>query len=113
MEKIIKNRAYCKLCGKEVESKSVHDLRSCKCGALSVDGGRDYCRRVGHPANYIDTSVVIETTDIPKFRVGQTVQTTDGARMKVQRIDNVYGIDHYHFAEEPVVYYTEDSLKAV
>jgi len=63
-ETIIKNRAYCKKCSIEVESKSVHDFRSCKCGSLSVDGGRDYLHRLGDPNTYIDTSIVTDATPI-------------------------------------------------
>jgi hypothetical protein len=35
-EVIIKNRAFCKLCRVEVESKTVHDFVSCECGNLTV-----------------------------------------------------------------------------
>jgi len=49
-EKIVKirNRAKCKLCGDIIESKYRHDFVTCKCGAISVDGGQDYFRRVGN-----------------------------------------------------------------
>jgi uncharacterized CHY-type Zn-finger protein len=40
-----RNRARCKVCGDVVESLSVHDFKSCKCGAMSVDGGNEYIRR--------------------------------------------------------------------
>lgn len=43
--RIIRNRAKCCLCGDTVESKHRHDYRSCRCGALSVDGGLDYLKR--------------------------------------------------------------------
>lgn len=33
----------CLLCGDIIESKSVHDLVSCKCESCYVDGGEDYC----------------------------------------------------------------------
>jgi len=45
--KILSNKIKCLKCGDVVESKSVHDFRYCKCGAVAVDGGRDYLRRVG------------------------------------------------------------------
>ena len=32
----------CLLCGDIIESKSVHDLVSCKCESCYVDGGEDY-----------------------------------------------------------------------
>ena len=43
--KIIKNAIRCNLCGDEIESKSVHDYVTCKCGACAVDGGHEYLRR--------------------------------------------------------------------
>jgi hypothetical protein len=44
-----RNRARCRQCGDIVESTSRHDFVSCRCGAIAVDGGQDYLRRVGHP----------------------------------------------------------------
>lgn len=34
----------CHKCGDAIRSRSVHDWRTCKCGATFVDGGRDYLR---------------------------------------------------------------------
>ncbi len=45
MEKIIKNAIRCKKCGDVIESKTVHDMVTCKCGCCSVDGGKQYIRR--------------------------------------------------------------------
>lgn len=45
--RILHNRARCKRCGTIVESHSQHDFRWCPCGAVAVDGGREYLRRVG------------------------------------------------------------------
>ena len=42
---ILKNAIQCKLCGDVIESTSVHDFKTCSCGACSVDGGHDYLRR--------------------------------------------------------------------
>ena len=43
MEKIKINKIRCKRCGDIIESKTVHDFKFCKCGA--VDGGKEYLRR--------------------------------------------------------------------
>ena len=43
--KIIRNAIRCNLCGEEIESRHVHDFVTCRCGACSVDGGREYLRR--------------------------------------------------------------------
>lgn len=32
----------CLICGDIIESKSVHDLVSCKCESCYIDGGQDY-----------------------------------------------------------------------
>lgn len=45
MEQIlIRNAARCKLCDSEIESKHRHDFVTCKCGEISIDGGRAYVR---------------------------------------------------------------------
>lgn len=44
---ILRNAARCRECGDEIESRYRHDYRACSCGAIAVDGGKDYIRRVG------------------------------------------------------------------
>lgn len=51
---IIHNRARCRRCGDIIESMYRHDFKSCKCGAISVDGGRDYLRRAAIDLNDIE-----------------------------------------------------------
>ena len=43
--RIKRNLGHCKHCGDTVESFDRHDYRPCSCGAIAVDGGRDYLRR--------------------------------------------------------------------
>ena len=58
LTKCVRNSAICLDCGDEVESRSGHDFRSCKCGNLFVDGGLNYCRRGAKDfARVEDTSV--------------------------------------------------------
>lgn len=45
MVKVIINKAQCLNCKDIIESKHVHDYKTCSCGNLSVDGGLDYCKR--------------------------------------------------------------------
>ena len=52
MKKIIRNRIKCKKCGEIIESTCRHDFKFCKCGAVAVDGGKDYLRRVGSKDDY-------------------------------------------------------------
>lgn len=44
-EVVVTNKAQCKLCGDVIESKHRHDFKSCKCGEISVDGGKSYIKR--------------------------------------------------------------------
>jgi hypothetical protein len=39
------NKIRCKHCEDVIESTYRHDYVSCKCGAVAVDGGKDYLRR--------------------------------------------------------------------
>ena len=55
---IIRNVIRCKKCGDIIESKSVHDFKFCKCGAVAVDGGKDYLRRCGSLDDFEELSVV-------------------------------------------------------
>lgn len=60
MKKILRNSARCNKCGDVIESKHRHDFVSCKCGAIAVDGGYNYIRRIGNPEDYQDLSEYFE-----------------------------------------------------
>ncbi|MDO4295846.1 MAG: hypothetical protein Q4D90_06775 [bacterium] len=60
MEEIIVNKIRCKKCNDVIESTHHYDFKSCKCGAVSVDGGKDYLRRCG---NYEDWEELSEFSD--------------------------------------------------
>jgi Zn-finger nucleic acid-binding protein len=47
----------CNACKDEIVSIHRHDFNSCKCGAIAIDGGLEYTRRVGDIHNYTDLSV--------------------------------------------------------
>ena len=53
---ILVNKIKCNKCGDIIESRTVHDFKFCKCGAVAVDGGKDYLRRCGNPEDYTDMS---------------------------------------------------------
>ena len=53
---ISRNRIKCNKCGDIIESRSVHDFKTCRCGACSVDGGHEYLRRLGNPDDWEDMS---------------------------------------------------------
>ena len=53
---ILKNKAQCVKCEDIIESTYRHDFKSCKCGAIFVDGGREYLRRGGEFKDIIELS---------------------------------------------------------
>ena len=53
---IIQNAVTCLGCGDFIVSKHRHDFVTCTCGAVSVDGGQEYLRRVGDFSNTMDHS---------------------------------------------------------
>ena len=55
-DKILRNRAKCLKCKTIIESKTRHDFKFCQCGAVFVDGGKDYLRRGGKPQNIEELS---------------------------------------------------------
>lgn len=54
--KIIVNKIQCKQCGDTIESTHEYDFKYCKCGAVAVDGGKDYLRRLGARESWLDLS---------------------------------------------------------
>lgn len=48
----LKNQARCLKCGTVITSTHRHDFRYCQCKAIFVDGGNDYWRRGGEPADF-------------------------------------------------------------
>lgn len=52
-----RNIAKCRQCGDVIESKHRHDFVSCRCGAISLDGGMDLVqRRIGNRADFLHPS---------------------------------------------------------
>ena len=58
--RIIKNCIKCLKCGDVIESVTRHDFKSCSCGAVCVDGGKDYLRRCGNREDWEEMSVYEE-----------------------------------------------------
>ena len=54
------NAIKCVHCGEVIESRHRHDYVTCKCGKVSVDGGKSYLKRCyDKVSDYIDLSVVV------------------------------------------------------
>lgn len=65
MDKIITNKIKCKTCGDVIESFFTHDLKRCKCGAVEIDGGKEYLRRSAKNLDdIIELSTVINEDEI-------------------------------------------------
>jgi len=58
---IVRNAIRCDSCLDEIESAHRHDFRYCSCGAVFVDGGKDYLRRGwrDESSTYTDLSVEV------------------------------------------------------
>ena len=72
---ILSNQVRCRKCGDEPYSASRHDFQMCKCGAVGVDGGQDYLRRIGNPSEYEDLSI-----EIPHATVEAMMDALEWAR---------------------------------
>ena len=44
--RIKRNAVQCTNCGDIIESRFHHEFVTCSCGRVSVDGGRDYLKRL-------------------------------------------------------------------
>ena len=79
---IIQNAATCLSCGDFIFSKHRHDFVTCTCGAISVDGGQDYLRRVGDFTNAVDESWALpdELYKACEFAVNDAIETNRNAR---------------------------------
>ena len=63
--KIIRcNKIKCKKCNDIIESTYVHDFKWCSCGAVAVDGGHEYLRRVGNEEDFDELSYFIQLAEI-------------------------------------------------
>lgn len=71
---ILSNQIKCEACGDEPYSTHVHDFRHCKCGAVAVDGGMSYIRRVGRLECATDLSI-----DMPDDHVEMCLMAIEDA----------------------------------
>ena len=55
---ILRNSIKCNHCNDEIESKHRHDFVTCKCGKISIDGGKDYKKTIFTKlSDFTDTSI--------------------------------------------------------
>ena len=69
VDKILVNKARCKLCNDIIESTHRHDFVRCKCGEIFVDGGLEYLRRGANSFdNFIGLSETVEEEiEVPDY----------------------------------------------
>ena len=75
---ILSNQVRCTPCGDTPYSAHRHDYKSCQCGAVHVDGGQDYLRRVGNYEEYEEMSITISDKELLKpiiTEVGRAINT--------------------------------------
>ena len=97
MKKLIQNAAVCSKCDDEVWSATRHDYRECKCGAIAVDGGLDYVRRVGDMSSFIDRSVYVSEEIIKDLKTSvewarETGRNDLGTALAVIRVLQKHGV---------------------
>lgn len=56
---ILSNQVKCLTCNDEPFSAHVHHMVTCSCGAIAVDGGMEYLRRVGD-GPYDEISIILD-----------------------------------------------------
>jgi hypothetical protein len=82
---ILSNQLKCLKCGDTPYSAHVHDFRHCKCGAMAVDGGMEYIRRLGDPDNIEEMSVSMSKRHVE----GLTEAFTDKTRNDLGKVCNL------------------------
>lgn len=79
MSTVLRSQIECPSCHQIIASLHRHDFRSCRCGAVSLDGGRDYCRVLFHRARAIDRSLVIDA-DVTKEDARRLIEVLNAVR---------------------------------
>ncbi len=65
---ILSNQLRCGKCEDEPYSAHHHDFKYCKCGAVAVDGGMSYLRRVGDFKSATDMSISMKEDMVKQCR---------------------------------------------
>ena len=61
---IVSNEIECAKCGDRIFSGHRHDFKYCRCGAVAVDGGPNYLRRVGDLGAVVERSIPMPQKDV-------------------------------------------------
>lgn len=68
---LLASKVKCKKCGDVIESRTVHDFNTCKCGKTFIDGGFDYQRLGGEPED------VSEYAELTGWNILQRLMNAD------------------------------------
>ena len=62
---ILCNKIRCRNCGDIIESRDTHDFKTCSCGRVAVDGGKEYLKRCyTNEEDYEELSETVDEDDI-------------------------------------------------
>lgn len=56
--RILKNSVRCKKCKQEIESKSEFGRVTCKCGTITIGGGKKVLARYAKEGGFVETSLI-------------------------------------------------------
>tara|TARA_R110000803_G_scaffold13142_3_gene37125 strand:- start:993 stop:1400 length:408 start_codon:yes stop_codon:yes gene_type:complete len=75
---VLQNQVRCLICKDEPCSSRKWDFQRCECGAVAVDGGMEYLKRIGKPEDYRDMSVTIPAgvVDACNRAINDTIRNT-------------------------------------
>ncbi|WP_152393393.1 DUF7695 domain-containing protein [Paenibacillus guangzhouensis] len=59
--RILRNAVRCLNCNETIESTTIYDFKTCSCGKVGVDGGRQYLKRIGSIEDYEELSRCMST----------------------------------------------------
>jgi len=94
MDKLIINKAQCKICGSIIMSENVNNMVRCNCGRIAVDGGHEYIKRVGDVENIIELSTQInleELKDLNDFK--ELIDDLEECDKHINKINENYQIN--------------------
>ena len=112
MKRLVKNAIRCKLCGDIIESTHVHDYKQCKCGAVAVDGGREYQRFIGNPEDWENMSVWEDVpgyylTYYPMYGGCHTIAITDNINDVITNYENMWYYVEVTDENDNIIYRTD------
>ena len=87
-KKLIKNKWKCLYCNNVIESKHQHDFTTCKCGAMSIDGGTSYIRLVG------DLDMMQNECEyIEMWEDGDKIRCINDSEQNTLKLNEIYTVD--------------------